>query len=953
MINLTQLRFTAAIINLLFILSGTLPADIPAGYYDDAEGKIGVELKAALHDIIKDHVKFPYTSSGTDVWDILKETDRDPNNSANVITIYGNWSRNAAAEYNGGSGWNREHVWAKSHGNFGETPPAGTDVHHIRAADVSTNSARGNKDFDNGGTQYVDGDGATDCYSDSDSWEARDAVKGDVARMIFYMAVRYEGENGEPDLELVDQVKSVDLNTTGHGYHGKLSTLMEWHDNDPVDDWERNRNDIIYTDYQHNRNPFIDRPEFVALIWSEIPEAPSNLASISTTKSSARLSWSDNSDNEEGFHIYQDGSLVGTTGVNSTDFLITGLTPNTVYTFIVKAFLAGGESPGIDIQITTLANDYILMSYNAENFSEYPSDDINRMDEFRLIINSVNPDILIAVEIWGENGGYQTMLDNVLNYNESSLYSGAFIDQYAWQDIAVYYKPEFLEILSTKTIDISSSIYLRDAIEVKFRDSISNTEFYVIGVHLKANTSDNINDDINTRSEQTNILRQYLNNLPDDTHVIVAGDFNILNASEPAWVNLAGSQSDNSGCLSDPINQVGEWAGNSDFAPYHTYSTRYSSRYPNSSGLRSRLDYILISPEIQNDTRMDYIEDSYITYGNDGEHFGSSVNYLGNSAVSIDIANALYIAADHLPVFAGFHFACDTTGPDEIANLFFSEYIEGSSYNKALEIVNASDKSVDLSDYAILSNSNNSAWNLTHYSFPADAVLSPGNVWVIAHSGADSTIRNIANDTTRASVVNFNGNDVSALVKIMEGDTTFLDLIGLYNDPDLGDGWDVAGISKATKDHTIVRKSSVRQGNTDWASSAGTNADDSEWIVYDKDTFSYLGTHTITPSSLFGLCNAPDRLDSYRLYPCYPNPFNPTTTIQYDLYKETTVTLSIYDLRGIVVNTLVKEKQNPGTYRVLWNGTNTNNSVVAAGVYLYQLQTIDGFMKTGKMILLK
>ncbi|MCK4716472.1 MAG: T9SS type A sorting domain-containing protein [Candidatus Marinimicrobia bacterium] len=106
-------------------------------------------------------------------------------------------------------------------------------------------------------------------------------------------------------------------------------------------------------------------------------------------------------------------------------------------------------------------------------------------------------------------------------------------------------------------------------------------------------------------------------------------------------------------------------------------------------------------------------------------------------------------------------------------------------------------------------------------------------------------------------------------------------------------------------------------------------------------------------SGLIGLCNGPDGLNNYHLYPCYPNPFNPTTTIQYDLYKETIVTLRIYDLRGTIVNTLVRERQKPGTYRVLWNGTNTSNSIVAAGVYIYNIQTTDGFSKTGKMIMLK
>jgi len=277
--NLTKLRFTAATIILLFILSGTLPADIPAGYYDAAKGKAGAELKAALHDIIKKHVKFPYTSSSTDVWDILTETDRDPNNPENVILVYTGRSQEKEyqdhgssvdyTQYDNGNGtyndsWNREHVWAKSHGDFGTANGAGTDIHHLRPADRTVNTSRGNKDFDNGGAPHEE---AIGCFSDADSWEPRDAVKGDVARMLFYMAVRYEGDNGEPDLEVVDYVTNWNVYPPPkYPIHGKLSTLLEWHANDPVDDWERNRNDIIFT-YQHNRNPFIDSSGFVDRIW--------------------------------------------------------------------------------------------------------------------------------------------------------------------------------------------------------------------------------------------------------------------------------------------------------------------------------------------------------------------------------------------------------------------------------------------------------------------------------------------------------------------------------------------------------------------------------------------------------------------------------------------------------------------------------------------------------------
>jgi endonuclease I len=249
----------------LVFFAFTCFSQIPGGYYDTAEGLTGNELKAALHDIIDNHTTYPYTSSSTDVWDILKESDRDPGNSANVILIYTGQSVNAAQEYNSGTGWSREHVWAKSHGDFGETPPAGTDAHHLRPCDISVNSARGNKDFDNGGTQHSE---ATECYTDSDSWEPRPVEKGDVARMMFYMATRYEGDvTGELDLELADYTP------TEGPLFGKFSTLIQWNAEDPVDDFERNRNEVVYS-YQGNRNPFIDHPEYVNMVYNIANSAP-------------------------------------------------------------------------------------------------------------------------------------------------------------------------------------------------------------------------------------------------------------------------------------------------------------------------------------------------------------------------------------------------------------------------------------------------------------------------------------------------------------------------------------------------------------------------------------------------------------------------------------------------------------------------------------------------------
>ena len=237
-------------------------------YYKLAEGLTGDSLEIVLYEIINHHKEFPYSNSKTDVWDILKDTDRDTLDSSKVILFYTGWSVDADQEYNSGKGWTREHVWAKSRGDFGTTNGPGTDVHALRPVDVSTNSARNNRWFAASDKPYIDNDGETGCKTSDDfwTWEPRDEVKGDVARMIFYMAVRYQGQNGEPDLEIVDSLPS-DKNTK-LPIHAKLTDLLEWHELDPVSEWEKRRNDTIFEKYQHNRNPFIDHPEWVRLIWN-------------------------------------------------------------------------------------------------------------------------------------------------------------------------------------------------------------------------------------------------------------------------------------------------------------------------------------------------------------------------------------------------------------------------------------------------------------------------------------------------------------------------------------------------------------------------------------------------------------------------------------------------------------------------------------------------------------
>ncbi|QKW06371.1 endonuclease [Streptomyces sp. NA04227] len=224
-------------------------------YYEGAIGKTGQELKSALHGIISEQSKLSYDQ----VWDALKATDEDPQNSSNVILLYSGASQSKDSNGGDADDWNREHVWAKSHGDFGTSTGPGTDIHHLRPTDVTVNSTRGNKDFDNGGSPV---DQAPGSLTDGDSFEPRDEDKGDVARMILYMAVRYDGDDGFADLEPNEQVDNGSA-----PYIGKLSVLKQWSQEDPPSDFEKNRNEVIFDQFQHNRNPFIDHPEWVESIW--------------------------------------------------------------------------------------------------------------------------------------------------------------------------------------------------------------------------------------------------------------------------------------------------------------------------------------------------------------------------------------------------------------------------------------------------------------------------------------------------------------------------------------------------------------------------------------------------------------------------------------------------------------------------------------------------------------
>ena len=363
---------------LIFTLAiASVWAQIPTGYYNNASGLTGEPLHQALHDIIDGHTVLSYTS----LWTHYQTTDVKPNGKVwdmysdipdgtppYEFTFVSDQCGNYGAE---GDCYNREHSWPKSW--FNDMAPMNTDIFHVVPSDGYVNGQRGNYPYgevsnptwisDNGCKK---GPNSYPGYSGT-VFEPIDAYKGDFARIYFYMSTRYLGEDGSwPGSDMANGAQLEPW---------ALDMMMEWHAEDPVSQKEIHRNDANYG-IQNNRNPFVDHPNYVNLIWNnppEIPAAPSDLAAEDITSSVVPLTWVVNSNGTEtGFYIYQNEVQIATLAFGTNDYVVAQLQPATTYHFAVSAFNDAGESPWSTLTVTTLPENGVPVAHFTEDF-EYGS----------------------------------------------------------------------------------------------------------------------------------------------------------------------------------------------------------------------------------------------------------------------------------------------------------------------------------------------------------------------------------------------------------------------------------------------------------------------------------------------------------------------------------------------------------------------------------------------------
>ncbi|WP_418602770.1 endonuclease [Hwangdonia sp.] len=354
----------------------TPPANLQAYYTDVDFSQTQMDLfnDLATKTVAK-HTNFLSYTPG--IWEADKITDEDPLNSANVLLIYGYndgdgnhvTDRSRSKTLNGGTNgvhWNREHTFPNSLGNprldtNGTNNAPYADAHNLRPSDIQMNQDRGNRKFD---------DGSGNATEVGSNWYPGDEWKGDVARIIMYMYLRY-GSQCLPSYVTVGTTNSVDSNM--------INLLLQWNADDPVSTIEDARNtyheNTSNTYAQGNRNPFIDNPYLATVIWggspatnrwgsnppadTEAPTTPTNLMASNETATTVDLDWTASTDNVgvTAYNIYVDNAYYVSTNSSATSFTVTGLSSETTYEFAVLATdLANNPSPlSQPVNATTLA----------------------------------------------------------------------------------------------------------------------------------------------------------------------------------------------------------------------------------------------------------------------------------------------------------------------------------------------------------------------------------------------------------------------------------------------------------------------------------------------------------------------------------------------------------------------------------------------------------------------
>jgi len=859
----------------MLFIAFTAFSQIPTYYNDMNLNQTGTALKDALAvKIINTHTtNLSYTPG---VWDALKQTDLDPTDPSKVLLIYG-WNdsdsditndRSRDKDQNGGGSgvWNREHTYSKSLGipNLGTTG-VGADAHNLRPCDAQRNSSRSNRKFEDGSGNS----GATA----SGNWYPGDEWKGDVARMMMYMYLRY-GNQTLPTGVAVGSTVASDSNM--------VTLFLEWNAEDPVSDLEKQRNPIL-EGLQGNRNPFIDNPAFATQIWggpqaedlfengngnndTQAPTTPTGLIASNITQNSVDLAWTSSTDDTavSGYTIFSGATQIGTT--TNTSFTASGLMAGTLYSFSVKAFDAAANvsASSNTISLTTISGEPGNGTASELFISEYVEGSSNNKALEIANFTGISVDLSSYSLKKATNGSGS--FSSVLNLSGNLANGQVYVIAHGSATSTIL---NIADLTNSGVMSFNGNDAVglfKDDVLIDVLGNASSSSNFAQNVTLQRKSSITSPNTTYTVSEWNSLPTDTFNGLgshsidgaTDTTAPSAPANLVALNISQTTVDLNWDASTDDTGVTGYDVYQNGvkistvtntafTVSGLVDETAYNFSITAFDAAANVSSASNVIFVTTLPIPDTTAPTAPTNLNSSNITQTSLDLNWTASSDNVGVAGYDVyqgttiigSVSTTNYSVSN---LSEGTSYTFSVKAKDDAENistssnpldvttesappngttseLLISEYIEGSSNNKAIEIANFTGSTIDLSSYSLKKATNGSGSFSSVINLSGS--LANGQVYVIAHGSATSVILNIA-DLTNNGVMSFNGNDAVGLFK----NDVLIDLLG-----------NASSDVNFAQNVTLQRKSSITSPNAAYTTS--------EWDFLTTDDFSGLGNHFI------------------------------------------------------------------------------------------------------------
>jgi len=632
------------------------------------------------------------------------------------------------------------------------------------------------------------------------------------------------------------------------------------------------------------------------------------------------------------------------------------------------AVFAGAATPALALRVC---------AYNLLNY-----DNLNSVRDaaFQTVIPAIGNIDVLSVEEMQDQTAVNNFLNNVLNAVEPGQWAAAtyFDDPTMSFNQALFYRPSTVTIVAADTLGNAP----RDISYYTFHPVGYTTpavDVTIFATHFKA-SSGSTNEA--TRLVEAQRLRLFMNTqFPAGSNLIVCGDFNMYNSGEPAYQELTGSQADNDGRMFDPLNAPGTWHNNASFSWLHTQSTRTGFLTPgdggSTGGVDDRFDFILTSAALNDGVGLDQIASTYRAFGEDGNHFNQELSAPPTIPEGQVVQDALERASDHLPVLMDFQVpALVSVSPQ---SLDFGTVVLGGAADLTTTVTNVAVSPADVLDYSFTG----AAGFTVPAGMFAEAAGGGGDLQTIsmdttAPGVLAGTVQVASDDPDNPSVSIAVGGTVvahaapslSGLATVLadtsdfgaheEGFFTDLSvqvsnlgfgglqaLLEVYDAQITGGGGRfsiVGGFSPVGVGATAASfglhfddAGTTAAGDTTYTATLVFSTRDDQALPGAANRADLTVTLTATvQANLSGLGDDPTHFATL-LRANHPNPFAGPTHIAFQLAREGSVRLTIYDIQGRRVRRLVEGGLGAGDHDVVWDGRNDAGRAARPGIYFYSL----------------